>query len=269
MIISIDKNHGIFKSEEYLKDIVAFNLMEIIRLYPMLLVSNEKDFAVAMSSPQWPAWVWTSDSIAEGSVAELRQYIFNRYRDSKSAGFVAKPEMADVLAEPFKERFGAAEKRVSMMGFENPKVIPPRNKGVSIERPTAHDVEDIAFCLAEFERDCYGRVIDPGSKTEEAKKKLDNLYFFVIRQDNSVVATAQGERETDNHIAINQVYTRPEYRGRGFASALVAYISDLIIKTGKKPVLYTDLSNPCSNKAYKNVGFIERGRVDEVTLTWK
>lgn len=69
-------------------------------------------------------------------------------------------------------------------------------------------------------------------------------------------------------MAINQVYTKPEFRGRGFAAALVAYISELIFQKGKIPSLYTDLANPSSNKAYKNVGFVERGRVDEITLTW-
>lgn len=33
---------------------------------------------------------------------------------------------------------------------------------------------------------------------------------------------------------------------------------------GKTPVLYIDLANPASNKAYKNVGFIECGKVSEI-----
>ena len=49
---------------------------------------------------------------------------------------------------------------------------------------------------------------------------------------------------------------------------MVAHIGKIIIQKGKIPALYTDLSNPSSNKAYKNVGFIEKGKVDEITLTW-
>lgn len=80
--------------------------------------------------------------------------------------------------------------------------------------------------------------------------------------------TAQSSIETNTHIAMNRVYTLPKYRGNGYASALVAYISNLIHKKGKIPALYADLSNLSSNKAYKAVGFIEKGKVDQVILTW-
>lgn len=79
---------------------------------------------------------------------------------------------------------------------------------------------------------------------------------------------AKSMREAGEYVAVNSVYTKPEYRGRGFAGALVAHISTMILQNGKIPVLYTDLKNPASNKAYKNVGFSPKGRVDEVKLTW-
>lgn len=68
---------------------------------------------------------------------------------------------------------------------------------------------------------------------------------------------------------MDYVYTREKYRRCGFATILVTYISKLIISDGKIPILYTDLANPASNKAYKSAGFVERGKIDEVTLTFK
>lgn len=268
MITSIDKNHAIFSSDEYLKDIVPFSLMELIKQYPMLLESNEKDFIIGMTAPHMPIWVWTSELISETSTTQLCEYFFNQFRNGQSVYYVAKPNIASILSKPFIEKLNATVHRIGMESFENPKVISPKNKSVFIERPTDIDVDDIAICMANFEKECFNRVVTPNSLIEKAKNKLENPYFFVIKQNNSVVATAQSSRETDTHIAINQVYTMPEYRGQGFAAALVAYISNLIIQTGKTPALYTDLSNPSSNKAYKNVGFIEKGKVDEITLTW-
>ncbi|WP_144005378.1 hypothetical protein [Clostridium sp. DL-VIII] len=43
----------------------------------------------------------------------------------------------------------------------------------------------------------------------------------------------------------------------------------LYMNENKVPVLYTDLSNPASNKAYKNVGFIECGKVTQVVFEGK
>ena len=60
----------------------------------------------------------------------------------------------------------------------------------------------------------------------------------------------------------------PEHRKKGYESAIVAHIIELILKKGKIPTLYTDLSNPSSNQAYKNVGFIEQAPVDEISLKW-
>ena len=95
-----------------------------------------------------------------------------------------------------------------------------------------------------------------------------NPYCFVIKENNSVVSVAQSSRENDTHIAINHVYTMPGYRKRGCASAIVAYLSRLIQQKGKIPTLFTDLSNPAANKAYKNVGFVEKSPVDEIFLNW-
>jgi predicted GNAT family acetyltransferase len=50
---------------------------------------------------------------------------------------------------------------------------------------------------------------------------------------------------------------------------LVAQISDIIKDENLTPMLYTDLSNPASNKAYKNVGFIECGKVNEVKFLFE
>ena len=69
MIIDIDKTHPIFKSEKYIKDIVPFSLMELIKETPKILRSNEKNFIVGMIAPQMPTWVWTADDIDLDSIS--------------------------------------------------------------------------------------------------------------------------------------------------------------------------------------------------------
>jgi predicted GNAT family acetyltransferase len=63
-------------------------------------------------------------------------------------------------------------------------------------------------------------------------------------------------RPTASGIAINGVFTPAEHRCRGYASALVAAVSQMSLDSGKKfCTLYTDLDNPTSNSIYQKIGY--------------
>ncbi|MGI6617918.1 MAG: GNAT family N-acetyltransferase [Saccharofermentanales bacterium] len=51
------------------------------------------------------------------------------------------------------------------------------------------------------------------------------------------------------------VYTSPYFRGKGYASSILAQLSQMALDKGfKKCALYTDLSNPTSNSIYTKIG---------------
>jgi len=56
-------------------------------------------------------------------------------------------------------------------------------------------------------------------------------------------------------VRIQAVYTPPAHRGRGFAGAMVASLSEQILGQGDLPALYADLGNPVSNSIYRRIGF--------------
>ena len=59
-----------------------------------------------------------------------------------------------------------------------------------------------------------------------------------------------------NGIAIGGVYTPPESRGHGYASACVAALSQRQLDAGRAfCALYTDLANPTSNSIYQKIGY--------------
>jgi predicted GNAT family acetyltransferase len=60
---------------------------------------------------------------------------------------------------------------------------------------------------------------------------------------------------------IGPVYTPPEGRGRGSASALVAELSASVRAAGHRCILYTDLANPVSNSIYRSIGYEARAEV--------
>jgi uncharacterized protein len=79
---------------------------------------------------------------------------------------------------------------------------------------------------------------------------------IVLWEDGGPVSLAGFGGATPNGIRIGPVYTPPELRGRGYASALVAELSGERLATGRRfCFLYTDLANPTSNRIYERIGY--------------
>lgn len=74
--------------------------------------------------------------------------------------------------------------------------------------------------------------------------------------DNQLVSMANASRPTKNNITINFVYTPESYRRKGYATNCVAEISERLLKSGYSSTsLYTDITNPTSNKIYMDIGY--------------
>ncbi len=79
-------------------------------------------------------------------------------------------------------------------------------------------------------------------------------YFWELG-DKPVSMAGFGGR-TPSGIRVSRVYTPPPQRGRGYATALVAAMSQRLLDQGRKfCFLYTDLANPTSNSIYQRIGY--------------
>ena len=66
-------------------------------------------------------------------------------------------------------------------------------------------------------------------------------------------------RETPNTASVSWVYTPDEYRGRGYGSRVVGYLSQHLLKTYALCNLFTDANNPTSNSIYQKLGYVKIG----------
>lgn len=74
--------------------------------------------------------------------------------------------------------------------------------------------------------------------------------------DDGPVSCASVGARTPNGARIGPVYTPPERRGRGYASACVAGASQAGLDAGLSFLfLFTDLANPTANRIYQTIGF--------------
>ncbi|BAY40551.1 hypothetical protein NIES2111_49370 [Nostoc sp. NIES-2111] len=75
-------------------------------------------------------------------------------------------------------------------------------------------------------------------------------------QDEIPVSIVCSGNLTPNGIRINMVYTPPEYRRRGYASAAVMNLSQSLLNQGHQfCFLFTDLANPTANHIYQDIGY--------------
>lgn len=85
--------------------------------------------------------------------------------------------------------------------------------------------------------------------------------------DGGPASVAATGGPTPNGIRIGPVYTPPDRRRRGYASALTAATSQAELDKGRRFIfLFTDLANPTSNKIYRAIGYEPVIDIDQVSF---
>jgi uncharacterized protein len=84
--------------------------------------------------------------------------------------------------------------------------------------------------------------------------------FLLWEDGGEPVSSAGWGGPTPNGVRIGPVYTPPGLRGRGYATALTAELSQRLLDAGRRfCFLFTDLANPTSNAIYERIGYVRVG----------
>ena len=98
----------------------------------------------------------------------------------------------------------------------------------------------------------------PGTSEEFVDRREEDPDGGVVfwEDGGAVVSMAGFGGRTPNGTRIGPVYTPPELRGRGYASALTAAVTQRLLDRGLRfCFLFTDLANPTSNSIYQRIGY--------------
>lgn len=115
-----------------------------------------------------------------------------------------------------------------------------------------------------FGEECQVEVFDIPTNAKRIKSRLgkDTHYMW---EDGHPVSQAVNIRNTPNGGGINCVYTPPHYRGKGYASSVVAELSQSLLERGYKfCYLFADAQNPISCGIYHKLGFYDLCVFDEI-----
>ena len=103
-----------------------------------------------------------------------------------------------------------------------------------------------------------------GDERGMVQRAIEGGRLFVWK-DPQPVSMAAWAGPTPRGVRVNMVYTPPELRRRGYASAAVSALTKRLLDSGRKFVfLFTDLSNPTSNKIYQQMGYEAVCDINEV-----
>jgi RimJ/RimL family protein N-acetyltransferase len=122
----------------------------------------------------------------------------------------------------------------------------------TLRRAELSEVALAAEWGAGFSRDVGIADADPRAYAERVIRS-GSLYVW---EDDRPRSMAVAIGATPNGIRIGYVYTPPSFRGRGYATAAVASLSQRMLDSGHRfCFLYTDTANPTSNALYARIGY--------------
>ncbi len=177
------------------------------------------------------------------------------HRTSRPRGLVADATVAEQFIQEWQRVSGATpalrmHQRLHVLRRVSEVPMSPG----SLRLATALDLELLLHWTGAFKQEAMAESLDPELREAVATRlAAQELYLWEDGQPRAMVATA---RPTAHGIALNSVFTPPEWRGRGYATTSVAALSQRMLDAGRAfCVLYTDLANPTSNAIYARVGY--------------
>ena len=172
----------------------------------------------------------------------------------------AVPEV-DVFAERWcaaREASPRVDVEQGVYALEAVAPVPPASGGM---RPAGEGERELLEAwIADFQREALPHELPDA---ERVRRIVDQRLheseggFYLWEDRREPVSMAAAGSRTPNGIRIGPVYTPPEVRGRGYATSLVADLSQLLLERGIRfCFLYTDLANPTSNAIYERIGYV-------------
>lgn len=148
------------------------------------------------------------------------------------------------------------------------RVVPPVGVTGRVRIATLADRDLLVGWVEAFLAEALAR-----GTPEEAAILVDRSFragtrtWYLWEDGGRPVSVAASAGPTPNGIRIGPVYTPPELRRHGYASAATAAASQAELDQGRRFVfLFTDLSNPTSNKIYQQIGYEPVIDVDQVAF---
>ncbi len=197
---------------------------------------------------------------------------FARRFDPEVAPFISIEEPSDKAYRDIGDLLGAAEEAWLVRPEAEPA---PEGWTKSFEKPVAQMILPPTAAL----KPALSSIIELGAVDAPAMHELASRTkpgpfgrrthelgtFLGIHDGDRLVAMAGERFRLPGLVEISAVATDPEYRGRGYAKALIAAVATRIRASGQMPFLHTYADNKAALALYRKMGFAQR---TTLVLSW-
>jgi predicted GNAT family acetyltransferase len=136
-------------------------------------------------------------------------------------------------------------------------VVPVVGVRGGLERATPADRDLVVDWAVRFTVEAIGPADRARlERTVDARLADGITGFYLWRVDGAATSLAGCQGPTPTGIRIGPVYTPPDLRKNGYASACVAALSQRLLDDGRRRCfLFTNLANPTANAIYQAIGY--------------
>lgn len=174
----------------------------------------------------------------------------------KITGVVGEKTTASLFGQIFQNAGYSLKTNMNQGVYRCTRVImPTHSSDIIFRNAELKDVDQIALWIEKFQSEAVPHD-PPFHALELARFKIENKMIYVLEKDSTLVSMVGWSRDINTSCAVNYVYTPISQRNNGYASLVTAKLTQLLFDQGKSETnLFTDISNPTSNKIYMNIGY--------------
>lgn len=227
---------------------------------PRFAVVHDVARRVVLAGLRTPPWNQLVSLADDADATDAVIALADALSDETLPGVLGPKPIAERFAQRWQELTGhRAELSVAERMFRLERVEAPERPAAGRLRPVEpRDRDQVAAWFVAFRDEALPEdppIDDPLGMVDRWIDSTERT-LYVWDVDGAPVAMTGATGRTRHGVRINSVYTPPESRGRGYATALVAGVSQDQLDQGRRfCVLYTDLANPTSNRIYRRIGY--------------
>jgi uncharacterized protein len=172
-------------------------------------------------------------------------------------GVQAPTSIARMFAEKWAEKTGAGfelSEHLHLFELRQPPPSPSSSQAY-LRKAGQAELPLIAGWCYNFFLEVF-KSADKAEAIQMAERHIQRGEVFVWEDEGQVVSMAMKNRPTRRSIAVSYVYTPPEQRGKGYATACTGELSRQLLNSGWEfCTLFVNVNNLAAYRAYQKIGY--------------
>jgi predicted GNAT family acetyltransferase len=214
---------------------------------------GDRVLLVVLQTPPKRLILYGDGEVSNSVLKELVAYLVQKKK--RVPGVVGPEQIATAFSEAWvRETHSSSVIFMKQRVYVLYRVIFKSEVQGRFRQATTNDINIIKKWFMKFS-EAVGEKIGLAEAINRAleKTKAGEVYLW----DTGLPVSMSSKNRPSRHgIVISGVYTPPRQRGRGYATACVASLSQLMLDSGYKFCsLFADLANPTSNNIYQRIGY--------------